>query len=51
MAQPFQMTAMFLVPRQWAAAKKLAKRRKVSAAAIVRQALGEFLTRAAGADR
>jgi len=47
MTQALQMTAMFIVPKKWQAAKRLAKRRKVSAAAIVRQALDEFLDRAA----
>jgi hypothetical protein len=47
MAKPTQMTALFLVPSQWTAAKRLAKRKKVSAAAIVREALDQFLERQA----
>ena len=39
-------TGIFLVPRQWMATKRLARRKKVSAAAIVREALGEYLKKA-----
>jgi hypothetical protein len=47
-ARPTLMTALFFVPAQWAATKRLAKIRHTSAAAIVRQALDEFLQREVG---
>ncbi len=49
--KPLQITALFFEPGQWAVAKRLAKKRGISAGAVVREALNEYLTRptAAGA--
>lgn len=41
--EDMKLTALFVLPSQWKATKRLAKRERVSAAAIVREALSEFL--------
>jgi hypothetical protein len=48
-ARPTQITALFFAPGQWRAAKSLAKKTRASAAAIVRQALAEYLNRQSSA--
>jgi hypothetical protein len=42
---PLQLTALFVDPRDWRAAKELGKATKTSAGQIVRTALSEYLKR------
>jgi hypothetical protein len=46
-SKPLQITALFMDPSEWAATKQLGQKKGVSAGALVRQALAEFLKREA----